>query len=29
MPDLLKAQQDDIRDGLAALEARLADSKDA
>ena len=29
MPDLLKAQPDDIRDGLAALEVRLAGSKDA
>ena len=29
MPDLLKAQHDDIRDGLAALEARLACSTDA
>jgi hydrogenase-1 operon protein HyaF len=28
MPGLLKAQQDDIRDGLAALEARLAGTRD-
>jgi hydrogenase-1 operon protein HyaF len=29
MPDLLKTQQDDIRDSLAALEARLAANRDA